>query len=73
MSIPYGGFKWLRNVDGFDVTVIGKNNRIGYILKVDLEYPNNLHELHNDYTLAPDKIVVSYGQIIVKKLQTNMG
>ena len=73
MSIPYGGFKWLRNVDGSDVTVIGKNNRIGYILEVDLEYPNNLHELHNDYTLAPDKIVVSYGQIIVKKLQTNMG
>ena len=50
MSIPYGGFKWLRNVDGSDVTVIGKNNRIGYILEVDLEYPNNLHELHNDYT-----------------------
>ena len=73
MSIPYGGFKWLRNVDGSDVTVIGKNNRIGYILEVDLEYPNNLHKLHNDYTLAPDKIVVSYGQIIVKKLQTNMG
>ena len=46
--LPYG-FKWLKNVDGFDVTLIGKNSRIGYILKVDLEYPDELHELHNDY------------------------
>ena len=27
----------------------------GYVLKVDLEYPKELRELHNDYPLAPDK------------------
>ena len=37
-----------------------------YIFKVDLEYPEKLHLLHNDHLLAPDC------QIIVKKLQTNM-
>ena len=27
----------------------------GYILKVDLENPNELHDIHNDYPLAPQK------------------
>ena len=29
------------------------------VLEVDLEYPNDLHELHNDYPLALEKIKVS--------------
>ena len=36
-----------------------KKSLIGYLLEVDLEYPNELHELHNDYPLAPNKIAVS--------------
>ena len=59
----YGGFMWLKNIDGFDVTLIGKKSRIIYILKVDLEYPDELHELHNDYPLAPEKIAVSYDML----------
>ena len=27
--------------------------------EVDFEYPDELHELHNDYPLAPEKIAVS--------------
>ena len=57
--LPYGGFKWLKNVDGFDVNSINKKSPIGYILEVDLEYPDELHELHNDYPLAPEKLAVS--------------
>ena len=33
--------------------------RKGVILEVDLEYPEELHHLHNDYPLAPEKILVS--------------
>ena len=51
--LPYGGFKWLKNVDGFDLYSISEKNLIGYVLEVDPEYPNELHVLHNDYPLAP--------------------
>ena len=36
-----------------------KKSDVGYLLEVDLEYPNELHELHNDYPLAPEKLAVS--------------
>ena len=58
--LPYGGFKWLKNVDGFNVALIGKNSQLIYILEIDLEYPDELHELHNDYPLAPEKLAISY-------------
>ena len=38
---------------------INKKSDVGYFLEVDFEYPNELHELHNDYPLAPEKLAVS--------------
>ena len=57
--LPYEGFKWLKNVDKFDVMSINEKSPIGYFLEVDLEYPDELHELHNDYPLGPEKLAVS--------------
>ena len=57
--LPYGEFEWLENVDEFDVNSINKKIKIGYFLEVDLEYPDELHELHNDYPLAPEKLAVT--------------
>ena len=58
--LPYGGFKLLKNVDWFDINSISKKSSIGYILEVDLEYPDELHLLHNDYPLAPENLAISY-------------
>ena len=58
--LPYGGFKWLKNVDNFDVNSIRGNSSTGYI---DLEYPNELHVLHNDYPLAPEKLAITYDML----------
>ena len=66
--LPHEGFKWLKNVDKFDVISIIKKFLIGYFLKVDLKYPEELHELHelrNDYPLAPEKLAVS-GDMLLK-------
>ena len=57
--LPYEEFKWLENVDEFDVNSVNEKSEIGYFLKVDLEYPDQLHELHNEYLLAPEKLAIS--------------
>ena len=38
---------------------ISEKSPKGYFLEVDLEYPDELHELHNDYPLAPENLAVS--------------
>ena len=38
---------------------INKKIDVGYVLEVDLKYPKELHELHNDYPLAPEKLAVT--------------
>ena len=59
--LPYGGFKWLSKIeiDDFCLDSISENSSVSYILKVDLEYPSELHDLHNDYPLAPEKLEIS--------------
>ena len=61
--LPYGGFKWLKNVDNFDVNSISKESPIGYILEVDLKHRDELHLLHNDYPFTPEKLPTSYDML----------
>ena len=34
------------------------NSLYGYFLEVDLDYPENIHDIHNDYPMAPEKIKI---------------
>ena len=61
--LPYGGFKWLKNSDNFDMNSVSENSPIGYILNVDLEYPDELHVLHNNYPLTPEKLAIPYDML----------
>ena len=72
-NIYLNGFKWLKQKEIYkiDVDSIGKNSSDGYMLKVDLEYPDELHEFHNDYALAPEKLESSC-QVFIVILQINM-
>ena len=53
--LPYSECKWLnqKEIVKFGVSLIGENCSNGYILEVDIEYPDELHKLHNNYPLAP--------------------
>ena len=72
--LPYGNFKWVdvneyyiwsnayyrfEKVNPDANGLIPKRKGIGHIYEVDLEYPEELHDLHNDYPCAPEKIKVT--------------
>ena len=77
--LPYEGFKWLKNIDKFDVMSINEKSLVGYFLEVDIEYSDKYHELHNDYPLAPGKLAVSsdmllkYFKTIADKYEIKVG
>ena len=56
--LPISNFKWVKNIDKIEQKLmnIKNNSSTGYVLEVDLEYPQELHDIHNDYPLAPEKI-----------------
>ena len=61
--LPYGGSKWLKNVNNFNVNSISKKSLIGYILEVDLKYLDEFYVLHNGYPLAPEKLAIPYDML----------
>ena len=71
-KLPTHGFKWL--LDGeieklFNNQVLQVWEKIPCILEVDLEYPENLHDLHNDYPFCPERVKCKNG---VEKLIPNL-
>ena len=77
--LPYVGFKWLKNVDNFDVNSVIEKSSTGYIFKFYLEYTDELHLLRNDYLLAPEKTAIPYDmmsdycKIIIDKYGIKVG
>ena len=64
--LPYSGFKWFKQneIDKFCLNSIDENSSIGYILEFDLEYPNELHDLHNDYPLVPERLEITHNILL---------
>ncbi|XP_065364524.1 uncharacterized protein LOC135957667 [Calliphora vicina] len=47
-ALPEGKFEWLTDIDNFSLETIPTDSDIGYILEVDLIYPKEIHDYHND-------------------------
>ena len=69
-KLPTHGFKWLT---GGEMEKIYENrhnlNKMPCILEVDIYYPKELHDKHNDYPLCPEKVKCKNG---VEKLIPNL-
>ncbi len=60
--LPYRNFRWMNEFE------LGDWLSRPCILKVDLEYPKELHDLHKEYPLAPERLTIGK----VKKLVPNL-
>ena len=52
-SIAYGEFQWVDDIERFDVISVSSDSVIGYILEVDLAYPQSVHDAHADLPFCP--------------------
>ena len=71
-KLPVHSFEWMTNKEIeniFNNQIVQVWERTPCILEVDLEYPEDLHDLHNDYPLCPERVECDKG---VKKLIPNL-
>ena len=59
--LPTGNFRWMtdKEISKIDLGKYKTNGKKDLILEVDLEYLRELHDLHNDFPVAPEKAKVS--------------
>lgn len=55
--LPYKSFTWLTEdeINNFRIETCCDFGEVGYILEVDLEYPETLHDLHSDLPFCPEQ------------------
>ena len=60
-KLPYKNFRWLDEevIKNLEPTQLDTEDDTGYTLQVDLEYPKELHDAHNDYPLAPKSLLIN--------------
>ena len=63
--LPTGGYEFLSEEEYKDInwTTIATDTNVGYILEVNLDYPEYLHQEHASYPLAPEKMNITYSDL----------
>ena len=67
-KLPYKNLKWDTKITEDDILNYANGNT-GYILEVDLEYPKELHDLHNGYPMAPETMNVKADMLSDKQVE----
>ena len=75
--LPTGDFKWLSQdeINAFDIKQVEEDGNVGYVIEADIEYPAELHDLHSDLPVAPERKTVqvdeqsAYTQHLSRKLK----
>ena len=58
-KLSFENFRWIDCPEYINLDSYDENSAKVLILEVDLEYPEELHHLHNDYPCAPEKNICS--------------
>ena len=57
--LPVNGFEWINETELQNWNRICNEEGKGCILEVDLEHPKKLHDAHNEYPLAPERLKIN--------------
>ena len=60
LPLPLNSFEAVQNIDLNKILETTDDYEEGYILEVDLHYPDKLHDGHQDFPLAPTKEIIYY-------------
>lgn len=72
-KLPYSDFQWISEKN----LTLDKLKELtfddwGFTVVVDIDYPEELHDLHNDFPLLPEKLCVSNDMLSDYQLKTKM-
>ena len=70
-KLPVRGFNWVNDIFEINekfVKSYNKNSDKGYILEADVDYPNELQNIHSDLPFLPERMVINN----TKKLVCNL-
>ena len=80
-KLHVSGFEWVKNISSLDkklktfiklIKHYDEDNDKGYILEVDVEYPNDLHNLHRNLPFLAERkkinVINLYAVCMIKKL-----
>ncbi|XP_055371967.1 uncharacterized protein LOC129605956 [Condylostylus longicornis] len=68
--LPTGSFKWVNDFSNIDILNTADNSQTGYVLEVDLKYPFELHDKHNDLPFCAENKIPPIGKL--NKLLTDL-
>ena len=79
--LPTSNFKWMtdKEISKINLGKYKADDKKGLILEVDLEYPRELYDMHNDYPVCSEKVKVSknmlsaYCKKIAEKYNISIG
>ena len=75
--LPEKEFDWMttKQIASFDRLAVPDTSPTGYILEVDLEYPDKIHDSHSDYPLAPERLTIDDAMLspYSQALKQNLG
>ena len=83
--LPTHGFEWVEvetmSLEGWREFILNqsKDQEIGYFFEVDLHYPVNLHDDHDNFPLAPEHLDIKeemlsqYQKDLAKELEVKVG
>ena len=70
-KLPVNNFEWIKDTSQFNEDFINNYNEEsdkGYLLEVDVQYLEKVHELHNDLPFLPERMKIEKAKKLVHNL-----